>query len=272
MISIITPSYNAERFIGKCIENVAQQAFPGLEHIIMDAGSTDKTVRIIAEAAAKYPHIRWISEKDKGQSDAMNKGIALAANPVIGFLNVDDFYETGALAFACNFFTNAPAGTFLVGNCNVLKEDGSLYMVNKPYPVDAVPYMLDYTFPYNPSAYFYHKQLHQMAGLYQTADHLTMDVDFIFRLLYKANIVYVNQTLGNYVMVASSKTMQEISAGRNVENLKIIFARHLPGFPLSVRLNYWFQSSLGSNRGWIMYYLRHPTKLFGKLLGKSSSH
>lgn len=270
MISIITPAYNAERFIAQCIQSVAAQAFPGVEHLIIDAASTDATLSIVKEAATRWPHIRLVSEKDKGQSDAMNKGIALATNPVISFLNVDDFYAPDALATARRYFETAPPGTFLVGNCRVLREDGSEYMVNKPYPFDAVRFMLDYTFPFNPSAYFYHKSLHSQLGLYQVEDHLTMDVDFIFRLLYKANVQYIDQTLGNYVMVETSKTMREISAGRNVENLHLIFAKYLPVFPLRVRLSYRFQKALGKNRGWVMFYLQNPTKLFQKLLGKSA--
>jgi len=75
MISIITPVYNGERFIDSCIRVVIDQACLDFEHIIIDGGSTDRTVEIIKQYAEKYSHIRWISEKIS-QSDAMNKGIA----------------------------------------------------------------------------------------------------------------------------------------------------------------------------------------------------
>ena len=67
MISIITPVYNGEPFIESCIKVVIDQAYPDVEHIIVDGGSTDRTVEIIKQYAQEYPHIRWISEKDKGQ-------------------------------------------------------------------------------------------------------------------------------------------------------------------------------------------------------------
>lgn len=77
MLSIITPVFNGKRFIEFCIKNVSEQNCPDAEHIIVDGGSTDGTVEIVKSYADKYPHIRWISKKDRGQSDAMNKGMLL---------------------------------------------------------------------------------------------------------------------------------------------------------------------------------------------------
>jgi glycosyltransferase involved in cell wall biosynthesis len=93
MISIITPVFNGEKFIASCIKNVIGQNCPYAEHIIIDGASTDSTASIVKTFADRYPHIRWVSEKDRGQSDAMNKGIALAQGTILGFLNVDDYYE-----------------------------------------------------------------------------------------------------------------------------------------------------------------------------------
>lgn len=269
MITIISPVFNAAPFIRTCIENVAAEKTEGLEHLIVDGGSTDGTTEVIRELAALHPHIRWISEKDKGQSDAMNKGIQMAGNPVISFLNADDRYEPGAIRYADQFFRSAPRHTFLVGDCRVLKEDGTEYMVNKPYPFDLVSFMLDYNFPFNPSAYFYHKELHNTLGFYDTSDHLTMDIDFILRLPGKANVVYHSGVLGNYVMVANSKTMKEISAGRNVENLNRVFEKHFPSLSISAKIRYRLLRALGKNRGWVMFYIHHPSALWRKLMGKS---
>ncbi|GAB4128568.1 MAG: hypothetical protein OHK0045_02960 [Raineya sp.] len=77
-ISIITPTYNAEKTIGACLESVAKQNYPYLEHWIIDGLSTDNTIKIVSEYARKYPHIKYVSEKDRGIYDAMNKGIDLA--------------------------------------------------------------------------------------------------------------------------------------------------------------------------------------------------
>ena len=270
MISIITPVFNGANYIQSCIESVASQSFEGIEHLIMDADSRDGTAEIVRKLMPMYPHLRLVSEPDKGQSDAMNKGIRLASNPVISFLNADDRYEPGAISEARTFFLTAPPDSFLLGNCRVLHEDGSEYMINKPWPFDRVAFMLDYLFPYNPSAYFYHRSLHEKLGYYDIEDHLTMDIDFLFRLKGKAGIFYTDRILGNYIMLPGSKTMQEISAGRNVENLRIIFEKYLPELSINEKFRYQFQKKLGKNRGWIMHYLRNPGQVFSQVFRKLS--
>jgi len=268
MISIITPVFNSAKYIEACLQSVADQYFTGLEHLVIDGGSTDGTQDLIQKFASKHSHLKWISEKDTGQSDAMNKGIRLSQNSVISFLNADDRYEDGALSFTKSIFETAQKGTFLVGNCRVIKEDGSVYMINKPYPFDPVSFILDYNFPYNPSAYFYHKSLHNQVGMYEESDHLTMDIDFLFRMLSVAKIQYEDRILGIYMMVSDSKTMREISAGRNVENLLSVFEKYEKTLSLVQKARLTFLRSLGKNRGWIMYYLQNPLNLFKMLSRK----
>lgn len=87
-ISIVTPSYNQGQFIEEAIQSVINQNYTDFEHIIIDACSTDKTLEVVE----KYPHLKWVSEPDEGQSDALNKGFKKATGDVIGWLNADDMY------------------------------------------------------------------------------------------------------------------------------------------------------------------------------------
>jgi glycosyltransferase involved in cell wall biosynthesis len=96
-ISIITPTYNAEKTITVCLESVAKQNYPNVEHWIIDGLSRDNTLEIIKEYAQKYPHIRYISEKDKGIFDAMNKGIEAATGEYLLFLGADDMLTENIL-------------------------------------------------------------------------------------------------------------------------------------------------------------------------------
>ena len=91
-ISIITPSYNQGQFIEDAIQSVLAQEYPDFEHIVVDNCSTDNTLDVLK----RYPHIKWISEPDHGQSHALNKGFRMSTGEILCWLNCDDFYLSGA--------------------------------------------------------------------------------------------------------------------------------------------------------------------------------
>jgi glycosyltransferase involved in cell wall biosynthesis len=110
-ITVLTPSYNQGKFIEQTIKSILNQDYDNVEHIIIDGGSTDNTVEVLK----KYPHLIWISEKDEGQSDALNKGLAMATGDIIGWLNSDDFYEENIFADVINHFQE-PTVEWIIGN------------------------------------------------------------------------------------------------------------------------------------------------------------
>jgi glycosyltransferase involved in cell wall biosynthesis len=233
-ISIITPVYNGIRFIEFCINNVIAQECPVVEHVIVDGGSTDGTVEIIRKYAEKFSHIRWISEKDNGQSDAMNKGITMATGNILSFLNVDDYYEPGALNFVVNKFKGLPEPTLLVGNCNVWDNDGNLLSISRPYKISLKNMLLGKypeAFPMNPSAYFYHKSLHEFIGYFEVDEHYGMDLHFIFKSLKLKNALYVDRTLGNYRFLEGTKTFNDVKSGNNSPRVRKITAYYLNAMP-----------------------------------------
>jgi len=91
LISIVTPSYNRAWIIQRCIDCIRGQTYPNIEHIVVDGGSTDETLEILKKNQSGY-NLRWISEKDNGMYDAINKGIKLATGKIVAYLNTDDFY------------------------------------------------------------------------------------------------------------------------------------------------------------------------------------
>jgi len=229
-ITIITPVFNGQQFIGQCIQTVISQQYPGGEHLIIDGGSTDATLDIIRQYAAKYPHIRWISEKDNGQSDAMNKGIRAAAGEIISFLNVDDYYEPGVLERVGEIFERLPEPSLVVGNCNVWNSDGKLLYVNKPADLRLEDLLSGKPFPVNPSAYFYHKSLHQVIGMYDEGENYALDLDFLLRAVQAAHTVYIDQTWGNYRFIRGTKTYEDMKNGTSYErvrNLLIMYRKDL---------------------------------------------
>ena len=206
-ISIITPVYNGAKYIQACLQNFADQQCPQAEHLIMDGGSNDGTVEMIQEWATHHANVRLISEKDKGQSDAMNKGIRMAEGNIISFLNVDDYYEPGVLNRVLNMFTDLPEPSFVCSNLNIWNGDGTKRHFNKPSRL-LLPEIISNKFewPYNPTAYFYHKSLHDLTGLYNIDNHYCMDYEFILEAAKHIRLRYVDEVWGNFCVVEESKT------------------------------------------------------------------
>jgi glycosyltransferase involved in cell wall biosynthesis len=211
-LSIITPVFNSEKFISGCIENVMSALPLPIEHIIIDGQSQDATASIIKAYAEKNPHIHWISEKDQGQSDAMNKGIALAQAEIIGFLNADDFYEDGALKSIIqhiNSIDKKVQTPLWIANCHIVGNGDQRIGVNIPTARNIYQLIAGYDSPYNASAYFYHKNIHKIIGGYALEDHYTMDLEFLLRAYAITQPQYVPETWGNFRFIEGTKTFED---------------------------------------------------------------
>ena len=245
MLSIITPVYNGARFIESCIANVIAQQCSHVEHIIVDGASTDATVSVIREHAEKYPHIRWISEPDRGQSDAMNKGIALARGGIIGFLNVDDYYEPAVLSRIREVFRVLPEPSLAVGNCNVWNDDGDLLYVARPAKLKLQQILVGpriNLYPVNPSEYFYHRSLHDRIGLFDVDDHYAMDLDFLLRAVQAAHVRYFDETWGNFRLIKGTKTLLDQENTHNIKRYSAVLAKHKKRLPWHLRKFFWLYS------------------------------
>lgn len=240
MISVITPVYNGERFVEACIQVVLDQQCLDVEHILIDGGSTDQTAAIIQRYAAQYPHIRWISEKDQGQSDAMNKGIALAKGEILSILNVDDDYQPNVLNHITELFKTLPKPSFLVGNCNVWDGDGNLLFVNQPKNLKLQDLLLGWDvnpIPANPSAYFYHASLHQQIGLYRVDEHCLMDLQFILEAVQVAHVKYVDEIWGNFRLHPDTKTFRSLQTREVTHQVRKMLRRYRRKLSLPERLS-----------------------------------
>ncbi len=275
MISVITPVYNGEKFIESCIKVVIEQNCPDVEHIIMDGGSKDGTVDIIKQYAEKYPHIRWISEKDNGQSDAMNKGIAMAKGKILAILNVDDYYEPNVLNRITEIFKTLPEPSLVVSNCNIWDDDGLLLEVNKPAKLKFKDLLLGWDinpFPANPSAYFYHTSLHQLIGLYDINEHDAMDMRFLLKAVQTTTVKYVNETWGNFRLIKGTKTHDGLASGQTMKLIESILEQHRKELPLLQRWQVAIKFQYYIKKRWLIirakYFLKKPQELPLALIAK----
>ena len=195
-ISIVTPSYNQAQFLERTILSVLNQNYPNLEYIIIDGGSTDGSIEIIK----KYERYLtfWVSEKDKGQSDAINKGFKKSTGEILAWLNSDDIYLPNALLSVTYFFEQYPNIDMLYGRCYLMDQDDVIYQEAKVMPFNLLDYIYGlFTIPQQ--ATFWRKDIFLKAGMLNVENHTCMDGELWINFAKnKANITFVNCFLANF--------------------------------------------------------------------------
>ncbi len=179
--SVITPSYNQGRFLADCLRSVQLQASEvvNVEHIVVDAGSTDGTVEILQAAHG----IVWTSEPDEGQTDAINKGFRQARGEWIMWLNADDYLLPGALERVADFAASRPEAAVIYGDCDFVDEQGQLLRRRRVAPFSFNLLLFDGCFIPSTSC-FYHRRVLD-AGFYLDAGmKVCMDYEYYLRLAH----------------------------------------------------------------------------------------
>ena len=226
---------NNKEYISLAIENFLGQQCEHSELVIVDGASSDGTRQIIESFAKKHFQIRWISEKDKGQSDAMNKAIRMSNADYISFLNVDDFYQTGALNEVCSLIHAGKGTDFMVGNCHVWDNAGKLSYINRPKKLKPWHILSGRYFLANPTAYFYKKCLHKLVGFYNPENHYNMDLEFVARVSLVKDLTYHDRDWGNFRLLVGTKTMKFIDQGLLMEGNNKLLRHVTKSSPLHIR-------------------------------------
>ena len=125
LVSIITPSFNQAAYLEQTILSVLDQDHPRIEYIVIDGGSTDASVDVIKKYENRLAY--WVSEKDNGQADAINKGFAHATGDIIAWLNSDDYYIAGTISSVVKIFDQNPGVTLVYGNMLAVDEHGKTF-------------------------------------------------------------------------------------------------------------------------------------------------
>lgn len=194
-ISIVTPTFNAARYLAQAIESIAIQRYPHVEYIVVDGGSTDDTLDIVK--AHEGLVTRWISEPDDGISDAFNKGISMATGEIIGIINADDYYHPGAFDAVAASAEETPEADVYFGDAIHERFDGSGMFHFKPaLPIGKFIWR---RMPISHPATFVRRSAYEKYGLYDTRYRLAMDYDLILRMYRRgAKFCYVPSTLAHF--------------------------------------------------------------------------
>lgn len=222
LVSIITPSFNQARYIEATIRSVLSQDYPNIEYIIVDGGSTDETVAIIKKYTLESDSLMsvqkqasafqsrsiawWVSEKDKGQTDAINKGFARAQGQILAWLNSDDTYEPGAISAAVKYLQEHPEVGMVYGDCNYINEDGRV--IGKFGSAQTDYRLLRQGYAHIPQqTMFFRADLWKQVGPLDPSFYFAMDYDLWTRLAARTALKYVPQLWANFRLHTSGKTI-----------------------------------------------------------------
>lgn len=199
LVSIVTPSFNQGHFLEETILSVLDQDYPNIEYIIIDGGSTDGSVDIIRKYENRINY--WVSEPDKGQADAVNKGWQMSSGEILGWINSDDVYAPGAIGLAVSTLLATPAIGFVYGDAKVINSDGLIIGTRKSFPFDFKK-LVTFDLVLNQPTVFLRRSLVETVGLLDTSLQMSMDTDYWFRLGHVAlgmNIPYTMAYMRSHV-------------------------------------------------------------------------
>jgi len=237
-ISIVTPSYNQGNFIEKTINSIFNQNYENFEHIIIDGGSTDNTIEIIK----CYKHLKWISEKDSGQANALNKGFALATGDIFAWLNSDDYFEANIFSTVSEYFNNHPDCDFLYGDITyVNKNNEKLFEING----DEINYdslLRNPDLIRQPSFFWRKEKFYEFGGINESLN-LVFDYELFLKFTKAKKPCYLNKNFSYYRIYEETKTHSNRKK-QAIEILKVMLKN--TSFPSFTMIWFVFKRFFGS--------------------------
>jgi len=203
--SIVTPSFNQGQYLERTILSVINQGYPNLEYIIIDGGSKDNSIDIIKQYERHLTY--WVSERDPGQSNALNKGFSKITGDIVGWIASDDWYEPGAFDLVAEHFGREP-DSIIVGDCIRHYEPEGRQRALKPKKPSfetLLRYWRSGFCPPQPSVFFPSTLLNRVGVLNEQLTY-AMDLDLWLRMAPIASFHYIPKTLSHYLVHSESKS------------------------------------------------------------------
>ncbi len=236
-MAIVTPSLNQGRYVRATIDSVLEQKYPRLEYLVMDGGSTDQTLSILRAAPSA---LRWVSQPDGGQSDAINQGFANTRGEILGWLNSDDTLAPEALRIVGEFFAAHPRVEVMYGNANFIDAAGRLIAPCAHVEAYSLSRLRNYSdFIVQPAAFFRRRAFEEVGGL-DGRLHWAMDYDLWLKLARRGPFSFVPQVLANYRWLGDNKSGSG-GGDRRIDEVGQVARRHdirrLPAYFRLERVN-----------------------------------
>ena len=215
-VSIVTPSYNQGQFIEETFRSVLLQDYPNLEYIVTDGGSTDGSVEVIRDYERWLAY--WVSEKDQGQSHAINKGFTRATGDFWAWLNSDDIYLPNTVSTAMYHLQEHPEWAIVYGSCEIIDSDGIIVGQFTGREFDLHRMLRTWSPPIPQPGSFFRRVALQDVGLLDETLHCQLDYDFFLRLSYRYPSRYVPLCIGAFRRYPEQKThrMKELCHSEHI--------------------------------------------------------
>lgn len=230
-LAVVTPSYNTGRYIGAAVRSVLDQDYQNFDYMVMDGGSTDQTVDVLRGFGDR---LRWVSQKDNGQADAINKGFAQTRGEILSWLNSDDTYAPGAFRAVAELFAANPDVDVVYGDADYTDAQGKFIAPC----VHVEPFNRRRLFLYSDfivqPATFFRRSAYEAVGGVDPDIHWALDYDLWLKMAQRFNFAYLPRRLADFRWLANNKTATG-SWGR-LDEIGRILRRQGYGIPAFIRL------------------------------------
>jgi glycosyltransferase involved in cell wall biosynthesis len=205
-ISVVTPSFNHGMYIEETILSVLGQNYPNLEYIIIDGGSTDNSVEIIKKYECHLTH--WVSERDKGQTEAINKGFRRCTGDIVAYLNSDDVYEPGVFQLVNDFFCDNPDVKMIYGDAEIIDANGNYLCHRHELPFDRMMgAFIGFGLLIPQPTAFWKRDIFDKVGYFNESYNFGMDSEFWSRVAFDGTIKHIDVLMAKARYHDNSKTV-----------------------------------------------------------------
>ncbi|HEY4815327.1 MAG TPA: glycosyltransferase family 2 protein [Chthoniobacterales bacterium] len=243
-ISIVTPSFNQGRYIERTIRSVLLQGYADLEYIVMDGGSADNTLEVLQKYQDRFAY--WTSAPDKGQADAIARGLEHSTGEIMAYLNSDDVLAPGTLHFVDRFFSEHPKVDAIYSHrLSIDEHDRVIWHWLLPVHISYMMKRWDFI---PQETCFWRRRLFERAGNIDSSYRFAMDYDLFVRYMKRGKFQRVNRFLAAFRVHPESKTTKEFKT-IGMEEFHLIWERHQTKWhPHDYFLQTWFVE-LASSQG-----------------------
>lgn len=203
LVSVVTPSFNKGPFIEETILSITTQGYPGIEYIIIDGASTDETPAILKRYS---DGIRTVSEPDKGQTDAINKGLRMAQGDILAYLNADDLYLFDTVERVVQYFGAHPEIDLVYGDIIHIDEKGGNEYPIRTGSLDIDAYLGCMYYLPQPTVFF-RREVYDTLGDFDASLHLAMDLDYWLRASFRFTWGYIPEPLAKARIYGEAKSV-----------------------------------------------------------------